>query len=831
MSSTVLSQSVPEKQDQSPVRSQYSPEMESLKRKLSTTRRPQTADRNLLPELNQYKQNNIALQTQIGSLMAKLNESKKTEKTLRATLQDVEQRCAEAESKASEAQKLVPSVQALQNTIDHLESRLEVANTEKLDAQEELFNMRALKSPFDAQFPELRTPMQDAHISTDTVFSNDSHSGRRRDSSDTSKLSAFVARIEQLQDEIAQRDAYISDLEGDSIQLREMLDRVNQQCDEINLQLDIQNELLGKTKETDAHIEQLRTAVLEREAVIGEKERSVRVVERQLEHHKLLLQAEIRKHAATSRYLASGDDPLPELTALATKKDIDRWIKKLNERLKKERPMSPVKETMTAVNAQAEDLRNEIDFYIREIIYYKLDIRGYKSDIKKLKKITAQLGNYGNRASDLDSDTSSLRPAPTPIHARFLSTTPELRSSEHPSPTLTGPRSTNVRSAHALTPPPSTSADSPSGSPPQGGKGLQDKHVNPADSRVPMTPETPTQSKAIKIRHTTPVVTQPSIDDFTLHVYTTPRTPEKPTASSYDDHSVVFAHSKRILGHLPFEEGNTPNDFYATSAHAKASSARENETNSAISAISEIGQSKPERGISDASTARPVVPTSRFSQDFASPPSPKSHQPSHSRAGSGSSAVSYSLQTQSSSRPERKLSAASSADIPFVIAMGSPHNPAIAVAAKNMPHTRHAAPQKTSSTTSRTGVGGTMASFTPLSSPTCMEIPSPLPVKSSAVTTGHERKLSLSFKRSEIESPTTPTHKRSLSGGSIRTAIRWTKSNGRDKENILQLRKDSIGMPQPLGSPIRIERDMEGMGSETRTIDFAVTRGTETRAT
>lgn len=88
--------------------------------------------------------------------MAKLNESKKSEKALRATLEEVEQRCADWESKASEAQQLESSAQALQNTIDHLENRLEIANTEKLDAQEEIFNMRALKSPFDAQFPELQ---------------------------------------------------------------------------------------------------------------------------------------------------------------------------------------------------------------------------------------------------------------------------------------------------------------------------------------------------------------------------------------------------------------------------------------------------------------------------------------------------------------------------------------------------------------------------------------------------------------------------------------------------------------------------------------------------
>lgn len=47
---------------QLPSRTLQSPEMENLKRKLSSTRRPETASRNLLPELNQFKQNNVALQ-------------------------------------------------------------------------------------------------------------------------------------------------------------------------------------------------------------------------------------------------------------------------------------------------------------------------------------------------------------------------------------------------------------------------------------------------------------------------------------------------------------------------------------------------------------------------------------------------------------------------------------------------------------------------------------------------------------------------------------------------------------------------------------------------
>lgn len=130
--------------------------MESLKRKLSTTRRPETVNRNLLPELNQYKQNNVALQKQIESLMAKLNESKKGERALKTKLDEVEQKCVEWQDQAGKADKLTKNVQALQNTIDHLENRLEIANIERLDAEEQLFNLRDQKSPFDMALPKLQ---------------------------------------------------------------------------------------------------------------------------------------------------------------------------------------------------------------------------------------------------------------------------------------------------------------------------------------------------------------------------------------------------------------------------------------------------------------------------------------------------------------------------------------------------------------------------------------------------------------------------------------------------------------------------------------------------
>jgi hypothetical protein len=55
-------QVTPEEQQWSHQHAKNSPEMDTLKRRLSSTRRLETTNRNLIPELNQYKQNNVALQ-------------------------------------------------------------------------------------------------------------------------------------------------------------------------------------------------------------------------------------------------------------------------------------------------------------------------------------------------------------------------------------------------------------------------------------------------------------------------------------------------------------------------------------------------------------------------------------------------------------------------------------------------------------------------------------------------------------------------------------------------------------------------------------------------
>ncbi|KAH7138219.1 hypothetical protein B0J11DRAFT_421373, partial [Dendryphion nanum] len=252
--------------------------------------------------------------------MAKLNQSKKNERTLTQTLEEVEKQCAEWQEKASKVDSLEKSTSALQNTIDHLEHRLEIANCEKLDAEEQLFNIHSQRSPFDMKPPKLQMPASTP---------SDRH------------------------------NAHLS-------------------------------KLITKNKQSDVHMDQLRTAIIERESVIAEKEKSLRVVERQLEHHKWLLHAEIRHHGTMSLFADTEEDPLPDFTTLASKEDIDRWVGRLQTRLKKNKmPVSGERSVETTI----EDLRKEIDFYVREIIYFKLDIKGYKSDIKKLKSFAHKMGS------------------------------------------------------------------------------------------------------------------------------------------------------------------------------------------------------------------------------------------------------------------------------------------------------------------------------------------------------------------------------------------------------------------------------------------------------
>jgi hypothetical protein len=325
-------------------------------------------------------------------------------------------------------------------------------------------------------------------MSMSTVFSSTSPVSPEKESQELSTLATFVAHIEQLQDQVRRKDAEMQELEESKQQLQQKHDQIKQEQHTLTLQMDIQSDLLKKTRRTDAHIEQMRTAIIDRETIISEKEKALRAVERQLEYHKLLLQAQIRRHATMMLHATSNDNPLPELSKLATRADIDKWIERLQERLKKEKPLASDSIRSTdPKDAQIADLRQEIDFYVREIIYYKLDIRGYKSDIKKLKKITIQLSSFGSRTSDLESDTSSLRPAATPSHTPFPGATPELVTSD--SPALSGPICRAQSLNRPMTPPPSN--------PMCISKAVYNSNDVQAplhlQSQAPMTPQTPTR--------------------------------------------------------------------------------------------------------------------------------------------------------------------------------------------------------------------------------------------------------------------------------------------------------------------------------------------------
>lgn len=478
--------------------------MENLKRKLSTARRPETGNRDMVRELNQYKQNNAALQKQIESLMAKLNQSKKNERNLATTLEEVEKNCTEWQEKARKVDQLEKSTLALQNTIDHLEHRLEMANCEKLDAEEQLFNMQSQRTPFDPTPPKLQVPgpaepshsRQSAHMSMSTVFSSGSPTSHVNESNDPSTLAAFISHIERLQEQIKQKDARTAELEQENRRLLESRGQLERDHKELSLQSDIQGQLLKKTKDSDIHIDQLRTAIIERESVIGEKDKALRMAERQLEHHKLLLHAEIRRHATMSLLADTKDEPLPDLTSLASKEDIDRWIVRLQARLKKESLKAPGKKPIDDLDTQITDLKQEIEFYVREIIYYKLDIKGYKSDIKKLKHIATRMGNYGSRASDIESPTpSQCRSADTPLRARFPSGITGLTISNTPSPISTGPISASFSIGRPITPPPAalpTPHPSPAGTTKPAGSVQR-------DLRTPMTPQTPPQKAGVNL--------------------------------------------------------------------------------------------------------------------------------------------------------------------------------------------------------------------------------------------------------------------------------------------------------------------------------------------
>lgn len=958
-----------------PIRSPHpireTPEMESFKRKLSVARRPETGNRDMIRELNQYKVNNAALQKQIESLMAKLNQSKKNERSLTTTLEKVEKNCNEWQEKASKAEQLEKSTLALQNTIDHLEHRLEMANAEKLDAEEQILNLQSGGSPFDRIPPKLRVPeqstmhvhadQQTAHMSMSTVFSSGSPTSHSPEVQDSSTLAAFISHIERLQEQIKQKDTTVTELERESERLRRNNKQLEHEHKELSLQLDIQGRLLVKTTDSEAHIAKLHAAIIDRESTIGEREKSLHRVERQLEHHKMLLHAEIRRHATMSLLANVEQDPLPGLSSLASKEDIDRWVARLRARLRKEKPQVGQTRSPGDLQSLVDDLRQEIDFYVREIIYYKLDIKGYKSDIKKLKHFAARIGSYGNRASDVESPTPSQGlSVETPSRLRFSSGTPGPGNSSTSSPLLPGPTSLSVpvtcpgpdlaepdsigagiknttvaaqkRQLHEPTPitprtPPfrtgvnvANEVDSiDPGISPRSVARLSPERRKPTvsmeafrpllrGSHTARQPPSPDQEKfgdmATNFPLSTPAApkrhdTQRSVSESIIQLYSTPRTPERSPhvvltetpnqASPKDDKNAILNRKRSASAPDPNKDKATPErpprprfGLYEISAAVDSPGVR---TPPRKDVMAEALRNSPERvsagehrsaRLDDSQNA--VNPTlvglsnSHLSRTNSAGSATAVPAPLTLRSRAGSAASSTIVPAS----PPRKLSSASSNHMPFIIGMPSPHNPALISPMTTLPPTtcsitgKSASPttalapsaMKIHSPTSLVGVGGTMASSTPVTSPIDIPealaaakhghgyFPSSLPVAkgpsqgSSAIhnknngisdhsnthantKAGNEivnntRTMSLAMpsRRDRANSENTNTsgaggrsagHSRNVSASSIRSAMQLPSALMKGKGKA---RKDSISLPRPLDSPFDIDRG-NGVGVDT----------------
>ncbi|KAK7193201.1 hypothetical protein PSPO01_00995 [Paraphaeosphaeria sporulosa] len=862
----------------SPLRSRTNAEMENLKKKLSMAKKPETGNGDAVRELNLYKQNNEALQKQVESLMKKLNHSEERGREQQRMLEETQKTCDEWQEKASKAEDLKKSTMALQNTIDHLEYRLELANVDKVDAEEQLLNIQSHRTPFDLKSPKVQVPdhRQSTRTSMSTVFANDSPISQ--DDQEPTTLSAFISHIERLQEQVRVKDMQITELDADNKQLRMKYNKLRNEHRELDLQSDIQDQLLKKAKQNEAHIEELRTAIIKREAMIGEKSKALQQTERQLSHHKLLLEAEIRRHANLTLLADAQGNPLPELTSLASKDDIDRWVERLQKQLNKDKAEKFGRNAGNESTIEA--LRRENEFYVREIIYYKLDCRGYKSDIKKLKKIAAQMGGHDSRPDDVESpDPSVSKSAETPAPTQSLSVAPNLEASTSPSPVSTGPISLTIPLTQRMTPPPSELTPAPS--PTDKIKRTIKRVPLPLDINMPLTPRTPPMKAAnlanvadnidpgisprsvarLSPERRKPTPPSPDQEKFgelaTNFPLNTPAAPTIHARRSMSDSMIQFSlsssqsssSSKAEIGVIPIgtreRSGSAPEPPKGKSIPERPPRPRFGlfdtdlsdgtpfriQTPPRTNVLAEAMRNSPDQARSNRQPGTGKVPAP---SGFVTIKSPLGEPKSDPSSPIIESAVPAPLQfrsressTSSSAiaSPPRRPSTASSSNIPFVIAMGSPHNPALMSPHPRVPPTTCfiTAKRNVVSPTLRTGLGGTMASTTPVTSPTSPTKPSNQPYFSSVLPSSrahymHTKPASAPPTRStslssSFAAPTaasrsrtmTSGHARNLSASSIRNAInlpaRIDSIKWRGKS-----RKDDIGHPTPLSSPFDTER-------------------------
>ncbi|CAI6338959.1 unnamed protein product [Periconia digitata] len=379
-----------------------SSEMDRFKRKLSTTRRTTIASRNISRESStQDPRPNIRFAQQRNAKRAATQEE--NDQAIDAQLEKVMESLKA--TKESEGKYISMLEEAEKTCIEY---------KEKVDLSEKLHNIQTSSSPFDPQPPKLQVPSSiiKNRESAATDFADFSPISPQDQSELRTMLTTLMDHVDRLQIQIRDKDTEIS-------VMSQNYEALKAEHEKMCLESEIQSQLLHKTKQDEIHIEELRTKIIDRESTIGEKSRALEQAERQLDCHKWLLEAEIRRNAALKLSGEVGNDALPDPTALTSKEEIDRWVDRLHKQLKSSKVKQNGEAADDSLGATVNGLRKEIEFYVREIIYYKLDVRGYKSDIKKLKKIVGSSDRSG-RSGDILSPISQVSPTPfSPVQANL----------------------------------------------------------------------------------------------------------------------------------------------------------------------------------------------------------------------------------------------------------------------------------------------------------------------------------------------------------------------------------------------------------------------------
>ncbi|KAF2501443.1 hypothetical protein BU16DRAFT_522417 [Lophium mytilinum] len=695
-------------------------DMRRLTRTLSSARRPKAQDdapdydetlkqnAELTIQNQQYKLNESALHRQIDRFMDKLKAANSDVRDLQKTVSTQKEHIDSLELEArvrdvdvdTSVKPALEDVKKLRNSVDYLETRLQVSNVARVDALEQIYNLKHDVNPFNRPQPsekQLTIDLQEACIKiqvlenqlqrTGRYYENDvttpSRSGSgtaivpvqarentplkepvKEDPSQAKVIAAFVDKLERqncdievLNKQIREKDAVINDHQREYRRVNEAatgryavaearLEEMEKRSEALEKRCDSWE---GESNHWERKYNRSTAELKELTSKLDDAEIHILRLRREMEYFKRVLESEIRKRASFEIWAEVNDNrPLPQN---ATREDVDRMIALLQKRLKAHiaHTSGKVDNQLAEHEFRIEQLSKEVEFYVREIIYYKLDIKGYKKDIKNLSS-----------ALSLPSEASSpigVGHRDIPVRAKFALASPRLGISATPSPTSI-PMSASS-SLQPATPATSAALSSPQASP--AGKHVSsslNKKLPPSPSEI-MPPQTPERSSrrpsqtspgpsprtALRISHSqdtavgtgvqntlaNPIAlqredTQRSASDSIITMYATARTPDWSPPRTTPERPVRPRHG--LLEFVPKTD---------VLAAAEAEKQKEVDTGAGKAPMRGHGRSM------SYSTAPLAPPQQR------------------KRSGSGSGSV----------------GANEGSSIPFVIGMGSPHNPAL----------------------------------------------------------------------------------------------------------------------------------------------------------